>query len=66
MEEYKYSVLVGKEVMATGLTLEIALILTQALFGKWYEETDLAITIQRTEDLPCHYASATKKVEDMA
>lgn len=34
-------------VLATGMTLDIAMILAEALFNKWYAEPDLAIEIKR-------------------
>lgn len=34
-------------VLATGMTLDIAMILAEALFNKWHAEPDLAIEIKR-------------------
>lgn len=47
MNEYTYSVLVEDRVMASGMTIENALIFTKALFEEWYLEAGLKVTIQR-------------------
>lgn len=35
------------DVLATGMTLETALIFVEALFNKWYQESALGIAIKR-------------------
>lgn len=36
-------------VLATGMTLDIAMILAEALFNKWHAEPDLAIEIRKVK-----------------
>jgi len=49
MNECTYSVIVDNDVIAKGMTLSNALIMTEALFQKWHSESDIAITIQRED-----------------
>lgn len=53
MNEQTYKVVVDNEVIAKSMTLHNALILVEALFSKWYNEVDTAITVQREDDLKC-------------
>ena len=62
MEEFSYSVIVDKEVIARCMTLTNALTLTQALFEKWHSEINLAITIQRDDDKCCCIEETEKDV----
>lgn len=47
MNEYEYSVIVEHEVIAKGMTIGNAIILVEALFQKWHNESDMKICIQR-------------------
>ena len=62
MEEYEYKVLVDGKVYAGEMNLDTALTLTKALFDKWYNEANLAITIER-EDNRCTLAVEEDKDE---
>lgn len=53
MLEQKYRVLVDKQVYARDMDLSTALTLTEALFTKWHSEANLAITIEREDDMRC-------------
>lgn len=50
MKEDKYSVIVDNEKIAQHMTLEIASILVRALCEKWYEESNLVISIARESE----------------
>lgn len=50
MPQYTYRVLVDKQIYARDMELATALILVQALFDKWYNEPNLAITVEREDD----------------
>lgn len=45
-----YSVMIDSVVIAKGMSIGNALILVEALFIKWYEETDLKITVVKESD----------------
>lgn len=47
MNDYEYSVIVENEVIASGMTLNNALVLVKALFQEWHNESTLKISIQR-------------------
>ena len=47
MEEIFYGVKVGNTVVATNMNLQNALIFTEALFDKYYNEPNMAVTIFR-------------------
>lgn len=49
MVEYKYEVTMNDVIVAEGMTLEIAMILEQGLFEKYFAEPDLRVGIQRYE-----------------
>ena len=51
MNEYTYAVIVDDEVIAKGMTLSNAIIMVEALFNKWYSETDIVISIKRECDV---------------
>ena len=53
MPQYTYKVLVDKQVYARDMDLPTALLLTQALFEKWHNEVNLAITIEREDTQTC-------------
>ena len=50
MPEYKYDVLDGGEVVASDMDLDVALLLLNALFEKYYKETVLMYSIRRHAD----------------
>ena len=62
MPEYRYSILVDDEVIAKNLTLPNALIFAEALFNKWFSETNLSITIQREDNDCCCIEKSEKDV----
>ena len=49
MTEYKYEVWCGGEQLAANMDLPNALILVEAYFDKYYNETDMDIKIVRIE-----------------
>lgn len=46
MIETKYNVLIGKQIVASGMTLENAVIFLKGLFNEYYNDTMLAVTIE--------------------
>lgn len=50
MNEYRYSIIVDDEVIATGMLLSNALTMTEALFQKWHSEADITISIMREDN----------------
>ena len=42
-----------KTTIATGLSLDIAIILVEALFNKWHSMPGLSLTIVREEKITC-------------
>lgn len=62
MNEYKYSVVVENEVIASGMTINTAIILVKALFQEWHNEADMKICIQR--DLLERCTALDKAVEE--
>lgn len=52
MPRNSYKVIVDGQVYARDMELETALTLVEALFNKWYQESKLAITVQRESDEP--------------
>ena len=52
MPRNSYKVIVDGQVYAGDMELETALILVEALFNKWYQESKLAITVQRESNEP--------------
>ena len=49
MVEWKYQVVMNDLIVAENMTLEIAMILQQGLFEKYFQEPDLKVGIQRYE-----------------
>lgn len=49
MNEYRYSVVVDNETIADKMLLSNALIMVEALFNKWYSESDITISIRRED-----------------
>lgn len=47
LNDYEYSVIVENEIIASGMTLDNALVLVKALFQERYNESTLKISIQR-------------------
>lgn len=52
MPRNSYKVLVDDQVYARDMELSTAMVLVEGLFDKWYQEPNLAITIQRESDSP--------------
>ena len=50
MPRNSYKVLVDGQVYARDMELSTAMVLVEGLFDKWYQEQNLAITIQRESD----------------
>ena len=50
MLENKYSVLIGDNVIANDMSLQNAIIFVKSLFGEYYYDTNLSITIKRIND----------------
>lgn len=44
-----YEVWVGPSMIATGMNLDVTMILVEALIKKWYQEPALAIAIRKVE-----------------
>lgn len=53
MNEYTYSVIVDKEIVAHEMTLKNALILAKALFEEYFNEEHISVTIQRDTSDKC-------------
>ena len=49
MAEDLYEVWVGPSMIATGMNLEVTMILVEALIKKWYNEPALTIAIRKLE-----------------
>lgn len=47
MLENKYSVLIGDNIIANDMSLQNAIIFVKSLFGEYYNDTNLSITIKR-------------------
>lgn len=53
MIETRYNVLIGKQIVAKGMTLDNAVIFLKGLFNEYYNDTQLAVTIEvETYDIP--------------
>lgn len=46
MEEKKYEVLIDEKVIARGMDLDIALILTRAVFEEYYNSYPMTVSLQ--------------------
>lgn len=44
-----YEVYAGPTLVATGMTLDVTMILVEALINKWYKEPALVIAIRKVE-----------------
>ena len=60
MPKNSYEVLVDGQVYARDMDLDTALVLVEGLFDKWYQEPNLAITIQRENQDVCESAIEDK------
>lgn len=49
MGEDLYEVYAGQTIIATGMTLEVTMILVEALINKWYQEPAFVIAIRKVE-----------------
>lgn len=47
MAEEKFNVMLDTHIVAENMTLEVALILVQGLFNKYYLEKNLKVTVQK-------------------
>ena len=48
-----YTVRIGSVKLAQHMTLDTAILLAGAMFNKWNNEKNLAITIEREDNEPC-------------
>lgn len=46
MTQFLYQVLVGEDVVASDMNLEVAMILVKGLFQTYYEEPELRVSIK--------------------
>ena len=49
MVEYKFNVLLEDSVVARNMTLEVALILVEGLYNKYYLEDNMKVSIQKVK-----------------
>ena len=50
MTSFKFNVLLGDMIVARDMSLEVAMILVEGMFGKYYLENNLKISIQKVQD----------------
>lgn len=53
MTETKYAIRIKDNIVAEGMTIDIALILVEAIFREWWQDKTLCVTIEPIGHVEC-------------